>query len=169
MRIVRAEDPADVAQIGSVHTAAFPGAAEAKLVEALRAAGQLTISLVAVEHQTIIGHIAFSPVRIAAPSGLAVGLGLAPVGVLPANQRRGVGSALIRSGLEVCKHLGTRFVVVLGDPRYYQRFDFRPATHWAIGNEYNVADEFMALELSPGGIPNPAGVAQYAPQFSLVA
>lgn len=149
--------------------AAFPGNLESRLVDALRAAGQLTISLVAVEHQTIVGHIAFSPVHIAAPSELAVGLGLAPVAVSPSRQRHGVGAALIRSGLEHCNLFGARFVVVLGDPHYYQRFGFSPASRWGIANEYNAADEFMALELAQGGIPKLAGVARYAPQFSLVA
>jgi putative acetyltransferase len=166
--LVRDEEPADVAQIRGVHLAAFPGAEEARLVDALRAAGQLSISLVAVESLTIVGHIGFSPVQILAPSGLAVGLGLAPVAVLPSRQRRGVGSALVRAGLERCKRHGAPFVVVLGDPGYYQRFGFAPSIRWGVGNEYGVADEFMALELAPGGIPSPAGVARYAPQFGLV-
>jgi putative acetyltransferase len=98
-----------------------------------------------------------------------MGLGLAPVAVVPTMQKRGVGAQLIRSGLEQCKQSNAPFVVVLGDPSYYQRFGFRPAHTWGIGNEYEAHEEFMVMELISAGIPQPAGIARYAKEFSLVA
>ena len=166
---IRPETAADGDAIRRVLVAAFPSPVEADLVEALRAAGQLLISLVAQRDASLVGHIGFSPVRIETPNDTAVGLGLAPVAVQPQHQRSGIGALLVLAGLQRARELGTRFVVVLGDPRYYQRFGFRAAEQWGIGNAYGAGEEFMALELIPGGIPRPAGMATYAPAFASVA
>jgi putative acetyltransferase len=152
-----------------VHRRAFGADGEPRLVEALRQAGHLTVSLVAVLDGAIVGHVAFSAVTIDAPSRPIVGLGLAPVGVLPDLQRRGIGSALIRAGLAQCREKRAPFVVVLGHPGYYRRFGFKSAAEWGVGNEYGAHDEFMALEYSAGSITSPAGVARYLPEFSLVS
>ncbi|MFO0618800.1 MAG: N-acetyltransferase [Polyangiaceae bacterium] len=170
MTRIRPESPGDEASIGKVLELAFPSVAEARLVEALRAAGDLSISLVAEEAAgPIVGHVAFSPVTIAAPSEGVIGLGLAPVAVVPAEQRKGLGEKLIREGLRLGAARGARFVVVLGSPRFYARFGFEPARGWGIQNEYDAGDEFMALELTPPGIPRDAGLARYADAFSIVA
>jgi putative acetyltransferase len=84
-------------------------------------------------------------------------------------QGRGIGSALIRAGLGRCREKSALFVVVLGNPVYYRRFGFKTAADWGIGNEYGAHDEFMALELSPGATPSPAGMARYSPEFLLVS
>ena len=78
----------------------------------------------------IIGYIAFSPVRVEGTHEPTPGVGLAPVAVLPEYQRQGVGSRLIREGLSACKQTGFSFVVVLGEPTYYHRFGFEPASRW---------------------------------------
>src|SRR5437762_2911415 len=78
-------------------------------------------------------------------------MGLAPMAVLPREQRRGIGSALVRAGLDRCKQSGFSAAVVLGHPAYYPRFGFTPASRFAIKSEYDVPDEaFMALEFEPG-------------------
>ncbi len=165
MVIIRPEQPADVGVIRAVHETAFPTASEARLVEALRAAGRLCLSLVAVADGQIVGHIAFSPVTVA---GAAEGVGLAPVAVLPAWQRRGIGGQLIRAGLAVCQRSGFGFVVVLGAPHYYRRFGFAPAEQWGLRDEYGSGAAFQAIELRPGAIPLGAGQVQYAPEFAML-
>src|SRR5262245_11922157 len=121
---IRPEHAGDAAAVCAVHCAAFPTDAEAHLVEWLRARGAARVSLVAEVDDAVVGHVLFSPVSIVAESGCRHGLGLAPVAVMPAHQRRGVGSALVREGLVACREAGCAFVVVLGHPGYYPRFGF---------------------------------------------
>jgi putative acetyltransferase len=165
--LVREELAGDAEQVQCVQKAAFPTDAEGQLVEALRKGGNLTVSFVAVDAGTVLGHVAFSPVTIGTHS--EPGLGLGPVAVRPGAQRRGVGSALIRAALARCKQMNVPFVVVLGDPAYYLRFGFRRAHAFGIGNEYQADAEFMALELVPGGLPRHGGVARYCKEFEIVA
>src|SRR5262245_26783884 len=121
---LRPERPSDAADVRAVHVAAFPTPAEANLVDALRSAGHASVSLVAEADGKIVGHILFSPMSIAEHPAITDGLGLAPLAVLPALQRRGIGAALVREGLDSCRKLGAGFVAVLGDPAYYTRFGF---------------------------------------------
>jgi putative acetyltransferase len=125
--VIRPERPGDAEAIRALTEAAFKGVAhsdetEAQIVDALRAAGALTLSLVAVAADEILGHAAFSPVRINGLEGDWHGLG--PVSVWPARQGQGVGQALIREGLRRLKALGSAGCVVLGEPAYYGRFGF---------------------------------------------
>ncbi|HYE77617.1 MAG TPA: N-acetyltransferase [bacterium] len=161
--LLRPELPPDIPAIRAVHEAAFPSPAEAGLVDALRAAGHLTISLVALRAAQVIGHVAFSPLS------LPGGLGLAPVAVLPAWQRQGIGHQLITAGLAACRAQGTGFVVVLGEPSYYRRFGFTPAARWGLTDAYGGGEAFQALELIPGAIPRSAGLVQYAPAFATLS
>jgi putative acetyltransferase len=163
---VRAEERGDAAAIHAIHAAAFPTGAEAHLVDALRAGGRLTVSLVAVTAATKVGHIAFSPVSLADVPG---GLGLAPVAVLPQWRRRGIAAELVHAGLEACERAGTGFVVVLGEPAYYEQFGFRPARRWGLRDEYGGGDAFQALELRPGVLTRCGELVRYAPEFALVA
>jgi putative acetyltransferase len=161
--MIRCEAPADRAAIHAVHAVSFPTAFEADLVDALRRAGRLAISLVAVEGDGIVGHVAFSPVSV---PGTMDGVGLAPVGVLPAFRRRGIAAQLIRDGLAACARRDHGFVVVLGDPRYYRRFGFQPARGWGLRDEYGGGGAFQALELRPGAIPAAGGLVRYAPELA---
>ena len=120
---IRNEEGKDLDQVRAIVRAAFPSEAESKLVDALRAHGKATISLVAVYGTDVVGHILFSPVTTTPPVE-ASGIGLAPVVVRPDMQSQGIGSQLIREGLRLCKELGFDYCVVLGDPAYYQRFGF---------------------------------------------
>src|SRR5436190_20259107 len=116
---IRSEEPTDAVAIRRVLEAAFPTADEARLVDLLRASGRLGVSLVAEVDGQIVGHIAFSPIQVDGESRDGVGVGLAPLAVLPDSQRQGVGSRLIREGLAACERAGAGFVVVLGWPEYY--------------------------------------------------
>jgi putative acetyltransferase len=133
------------------------------LVEALRAAGNLSVSLVAEEQREVVGYVAFSPVSV---PGSTDGLGLAPVAVVSAFRRRGIAAQLIMKGLEACKGMNCGFVVVLGDPGYYRRFGFMPASGWGLRDEYGGKDAFQAMELRPGAIPAGGGVVRYSPEFN---
>jgi putative acetyltransferase len=177
MIIVRAESEADVAAVRQVNELAFGGPQEASLVDALRAAAHPHVSLVAVEDGEVVGHIFFSPVSIEpdepvstkdAAAGAAA-MGLAPMAVLPQHQNRGIGSQLVREGLQACLSLGCEVVVVLGHPEYYPRFGFVPASRAGLRCEYDVPDEvFMATELSPGALEGMRGLVKYHPEFGKV-
>ena len=163
--VIRPERPGDAEAIHAVHAAAFPGPDEARLVDALRAAGRLSLSLVAeADDGHVIGHVAFSPVSV---DGASDGLGLAPLAVAPARQRRGVGHLLVTEGLAAAERAGAGFVVVLGDPDYYGRFGFNPAGDWGLSDEYGGGPAFQVLELRPGAVPRGAGLVRYAPEFGL--
>lgn len=164
---VRLEQPADVAAVHAVNTAAFETSAEADLVDALRAQPEPILSVVADDGGSIVGHIVFSPVTLMGHGELHI-MGLAPMAVLPAQQRRGVGSALVRDGLERCRQLRCHAVVVLGHPEYYPRFGFVPASRFGIRSEYDVPDDvFMAVEFETGVLKGKAGTIRYHPAFAM--
>jgi len=163
---IRLEREADVAAVRAVNLAAFNTSAEANLVDALRLQAAPIVSLVADEDATIVGHIFFSPVALSGHPDTAM-MGLAPMAVLPARQRRGIGSALVREGLERCKRLRCAAVVVLGHADYYPRFGFAPASLFGMACEYDVPDEvFMALELERGSLKGKRGTARYHGAFA---
>ncbi|AJD49192.1 acetyltransferase [Isoalcanivorax pacificus W11-5] len=126
---VRAEQPEDIDTITRLTQAAFLHAehsshTEQFIVNALRDAGQLTFSLVALEDEQVVGHVALSPVTIS--SGVTGWYGLGPISVWPAHQGRGIGSALMHAALAALRQHGAAGCVLLGDPGYYARFGFRP-------------------------------------------
>lgn len=163
--MIRAEEPADLEQVRSVHRNAFPTNAEADLVDALRTNGNLLVSLVASVGYELVGHVAFSPVSLGNDS--LVGAGLAPVAVHAAHQAHGIGGQLIRAGLVACRHAGIDYVVVLGEPGYYQRFGFSAAAKLGLENEYGVGDEFMAIELKPNCLSDQNGLVRYGMEFGV--
>jgi putative acetyltransferase len=157
--LIRDETDADRARVFAVHAAAFPTQGEAKLVDQLRTDGDLVISVVGVLDTHIVGRAAFS--RLHAPF-LALGLG--PVGVLPGQQRQGVGAALIRAGLERAGQQGWQGVFVLGDPPYYERFGFDCALAAGFMCRY-AGPHFMALGLNGNALPQSQGEIAYPAAF----
>ena len=161
--LIRPEAPADVAALAAVTEAAFLDAPhsdhnEQFILAGLRAAGALTISLVAEVHGIIVGHVALSPVSLS--DGTPAWFGLGPVSVLPPWQGRGIGSALIKEALERLSARGASGCVVLGDPAYYRRFGFANDAGLVLPDvppEY-----FMALAFRP---PAPRGTVAYHPAF----
>src|SRR5262245_58243323 len=119
--VIRRETAADLHSIRHVNRLAFGQDAEARLVDALRDGGYVRLSLVAEEAGQIVGHVLFSDLPILSDTGTVSALALAPLAVLPEFQNQGIGSALARRGLEVCKDQGHRIVVVLGHPAFYPR------------------------------------------------
>src|SRR3972149_11098397 len=168
MELIRPERGGDAAAVRRVHETAFPTAAEADLVERLRAGGKAVIALVAEDASNIVGHTLFSPVALEPLAG-TVGLGLGPVAVLPNHEKHGVGRRLIQNGLAECHAWGAGFVVVIGDPLYYGRFGFEPAVKHGLRSEYDAGDSFMVFGLVSGGLPPPGTLVKYAPEFSAVS
>jgi putative acetyltransferase len=157
---------ADLPAIREVLVSAFPTSAEADLVARICNAGHDELGLVALEDDRVVGHVLFSPVTVERDGAMvATGLGLAPVAVLPAYQRRGVGSELIRAGLEALQAFVCPWVVVLGEPEFYHRFGFVTASALGVQNEYGVDEPFMALELTPGVLPPGGGLVKYGEEF----
>ncbi|MFW2002491.1 GNAT family N-acetyltransferase [Acinetobacter ursingii] len=125
---IRHEQQQDIQTIEALTEAAFlneqhSSHTEQFIVNQLRKDGQLTISLVALEYGTIVGHVAVSPVRIS--SGETDWYGLGPISVWPEQQGQGIGSQLMNAALEQLKQLGANGCVLLGDPAYYHRFGFK--------------------------------------------
>jgi len=86
--------------------------------------------------------------------------------IIPEHQRRGIGSALVREGLDVCRRLGHSVVIVLGHAEYYPRFGFRPAGRFGIRPPFEVPNEvFMVLELRDGALARVSGVVRYSDAF----
>ncbi len=164
--LIRPERSADEASVRIVNRSAFETSAEADLVDALREQADPTISLVADDGGSIVGHIFFSPVTLSGHAAPSI-MGLAPMAVLPAAQRRGIGSSLVAAGLESCRHAGSGAVVVLGHPGFYPRFGFVPASRFGMRCVYDVPDEvFMALELTPAVLAGKGGTIHYHPAFA---
>ncbi|MEO2049236.1 MAG: N-acetyltransferase [Pirellulales bacterium] len=161
--MIRSEIQADFASVRSIHCAAFHDDTEANLVEALRFNNHLLVSLVAMDGTQRVGHVAFSPVRL--DGEVLSGAGLAPVAVAPSHQGCGFGQTMVRAGLDACRDIGVPYVVVLGEPAYYQRFGFRPATRWQLENEYGAGDEFMAIELVPDSLHGISGLVRFGEEF----
>ncbi|MCE7027627.1 GNAT family N-acetyltransferase [Jiella avicenniae] len=165
---VRPETPADHAVVRSLIEAAFRDAphsdqTEAAIVDGLREASAMALSLVAVDEDGgILGHIAFSAVSVA--SGESGWYGLGPVAVWPQLQRRGIGTALVSDGLRRLKERGAKGCVLLGDPAFYSRFGFEsdPAlTYRGLPSEY-----VQRLVFIP---PAPRGEITYHAAFEVAA
>ena len=125
--VIRNETHEDVIAISEVTIAAFKileisNPTEQFVIEALRAAKALTISLVAEMDSRVIGHIAFSPVTMS--DGTPNWYGLGPVSVLPEYQQKGIGKALIKEGLSRLKDMNARGCCLVGHPDYYRKFGF---------------------------------------------
>jgi putative acetyltransferase len=163
---VRAETPQDLETIREVNRRAFGQEDEARLVDALRTGGYARLSLVAEEGGRIIGHILFSELPIVTQAGTLHGLALAPMAVLPARQRQGIGSHLVREGLRGCREAGRRVVVVVGHPDYYPRFGFSAQLAERLKAPIS-GPPFMALELTPGALAGISGEVRYPPPFGL--
>ena len=162
---IREEQTGDADASRRVNTEAFGQPQEAQLVDALRHNRSDLLALVAVDGQDIVGHILFSPAFL----GDVQGMGLAPMAVIPARQRDGIGSDLVRAGLAKLEERRCPFVIVLGHPDYYPRFGFERASAHGVRCEWNVPDEvFMLLVLDESAIEGIRGLARYRPEFAQV-
>ena len=166
MSVICPEKPEDIESIRNINRQAFGQENESRLVDKLRNRGVLTISLVAVRESEVVGHIAFSPVVIESETSGFAAIALAPMAVLPAHQRKGIGSQLVRAGLEECRRLRHEIVFLVGHPDYYPRFGFVPAKPKGVDCEFEVPEEaWMILELREGDLSGRRGTAKFEPEF----
>ncbi|MCZ6829600.1 MAG: N-acetyltransferase, partial [Gammaproteobacteria bacterium] len=159
--LIRAETENDRDAVYALNSAAFETPSEANLVDTLREQARPLVSLVSEHNGELVGHILFSPVSLSGHPDCRM-MGLAPMAVTPGHQNKGIGSALVRAGLDQCRKLGFTAVVVLGHPQYYPRFGFSPSSEFNIDSEYEVPDEvFMAMELQVGSLRGKTGRVKY--------
>jgi putative acetyltransferase len=167
---IRPERPEDASRVRHVNKLAFGQTTEADLVERLRQACTDSLSLVA-EDDAVVGHILFTPVVIESAGRRVLGMGLAPMAVLPDRQRQGIGSQLVWRGLDILRKRGCPFVVVVGHPEYYPRFGFEPASRHGLASQWEGVPDaaFMVLVLDVHAMAGVSGVARYREEFNEVA
>lgn len=166
--LVRREETRDIAAVHALNVSAFESPAEANLVDTLRKQAHPVVSLIAEDSRTVVGHVLFSPVSLSGHPELKI-MGLAPMAIERTYQNKGIGTALVRAGLEQCKAIGYGAVVVLGHAGYYPRFGFSPSTHFGIGCEYRAPEEaFMVVELQPDYLHGKSGIIKYHAAFKIV-
>ncbi|HBA59639.1 MAG TPA: GNAT family N-acetyltransferase [Elusimicrobia bacterium] len=168
---IRPESKGDIDAIRKLNKKAFKGNNESKLIDALRESDIFVpaLSLVAEKGGKIVGHILFTPVEIKDANSAAPALALAPMAVLPEFQEQGIGTALVKRGLEECRKLGHKIVVVVGHPEYYPRFGFSKAGEKGLTLPFEAPPEvFMVLELTPGALAGVSGMIEYPREFDAV-
>jgi putative acetyltransferase len=164
---IRPETARDHRRVYEIQERAFGRRDEADLVDALREEVEPFISLVAEVEGRVEGHILFGPVTVDAGADSFEAIALAPLGVDPETQNRGIGSELVRRGLDRCRRDGHRLVFVLGHSRYYPRFGFRPAAPLGLRYEKPAPEEaFMVAEIEPGALRGRSGIVRYPEPFS---
>lgn len=156
---IRAEQPEDTTAISDVVAAAFGQPDEARLINELRADGDIAASLVAVLDGRIIGHVLLSRMQAPFPA-----LALAPLAVHPAYQSQGVGGTLMRTAIARARLSGADAIFVLGDPAYYQRFGFKVEAASGFTSPY-AGPHLMVLAMD-GTLPVNEGEIIHAPAFS---
>ena len=163
--VIRLEQPGDADAVRETNEQAFGTETEARLVDRLRDSADC-ISLVATIGDRVIGHILFTPVSIEPATAVRVA-GLAPMAVRPEHQRAGIGSELVRAGLDECRRRGYAAVVLVGHSEFYPRFGFVPGHTKGLECEFPVPPEvFMALELNADALAGVAGLVRYRPEFA---
>jgi len=170
--VVRVETAADIHAVRKLNKKAFKGNSESKLVDAIREADYFIpgFSIVAEKGGVIVGHILFSPIKIKDEAVSTPALALAPMAVSPEFQNQGVGSALIKFGLEECRKAGHKIIVVVGHDEYYPRFGFVRAIDKGLKLPFEAPDEvFMALELVPGALTGVKGMVEYPAEFHAIS
>ena len=165
MAMIRPAEPRDFPAIRGVITHAFGQTEEANLVEELRADGEVLCEFAAASDIAIQGHVLYSRLRIERGRDCLTAAALAPVSVLPAFQRQGLGGELIGAGNARCAELGCVAIIVLGHKDYYPRFGFQAGAAAHLDAPFS-GPHFMALELKPGALKN-GGAVRYAKAFGV--
>ncbi|MGQ0581085.1 MAG: GNAT family N-acetyltransferase [Reyranella sp.] len=166
--MIRERQAADDDAIRELNDAAFGGPDESRLIEDLRAARLAAVELVAVEGTVIVGHILFSLLAVTHGKKAIRALALAPMSVQPGQQRRGIGSALVRAGLGIAQARDWQAVFVLGHPDFYPRFGFSAALARPFKAPFS-GEAFMALDLEPEALAGSDGRVVYPPPFGIAA
>lgn len=168
MTRIRAEHEDDIQAIHDVVEAAFGGSHECDLIERLRDDGLVEVSLVAVEDGEIVGHILFSSLEITdfEHKRSLRAVALAPVAVAPTHQGLGIGSELIRQGIEKCKEFDLDAIVVVGHAKYYPRFGFSAEIAECLKSPFS-GHNFMVFPLIQGIFNEFSGIVTYPDAFEI--
>ena len=167
MITIREEQSKDIKIIRDLNKRAFGQTQEADLVDKLRQNCEDLLSLVALMQNQVVGHILFTPIMVESEDNIVKGMALAPMAVLPEYQRQGIGSELIRTGIEKLKMRQCPFIIVLGHAEYYPRFGFEPASRYGVRSEWEVPDEaFMILVIGAFEMQGGVAPARYRPEFA---
>ena len=167
MITIREEQPQDIKIIRDLNKRAFGQMQEADLVDKLRQNCDDLLSLVGLMQDEVVGHILFTPVMVESEDNIVIGMALAPMAVLPEYQRQGIGSELVRAGIEKLKKRQCPFIIVLGHAEYYPRFGFEPASRYGVRSEWEVPDEaFMILVIGEFEMQGGVALARYRPEFA---
>ncbi len=166
---IRIEKTTDIQQIWQINTEAFERKGEADLINTLRESDTPYISLIYEENNKFLGHIFFTPVELAGDtSGLDI-MGLGPMAVVPEMQYKGIGSLLVKAGIEQCRDNGYDAIIVLGHAAFYPKFGFVPSVNYGIKSEFDVPEDvFMVLELKKNILKGKQGIIKYHEAFSSV-
>jgi predicted N-acetyltransferase YhbS len=158
---VRDEEDKDRHAVGELVAAEFDTGAEADFVGSLRRGPQPLVSLVAEVDEAVVGHLVLAPVPLEGDASAKL-MGLGSLAVVPEKQKQGIGSALVREGLERCRALGFDAVVALGHLGYYSRFGFAPAARFGIRPALDIPeDALLAVELRPAALRGKTGTVKY--------
>ena len=164
--MVRRECTGDISAVRGVNQAAFGRNEEADLVDRLRNEGAVLASFVADQNGRVVGHILFSRTLIETADESVLSVALAPLAVSPSHQRRGIGTQLVRFGLQWLRTRGERSVLVLGHPHFYQQFGFSTDRARALTTPFS-PHAFMALELVVDALDDLRGTVRYPAAFGL--
>jgi putative acetyltransferase len=171
--IIRKERESDEQQIWALNSKSYETNTEANLVNGLRNCGCEFLSLVAEVDQRIVGHILFTPIELLDEMyqiNDARIMGLVPITVAFEYRLKGIGSELLRVGLEHCRELDYDAVAVLGYASYFPKFGFVPSATYNIKSEYDVPEEvFMIHELIKGSLKGLRGTVHFHDTFNKVA
>ena len=166
--IIRHEKKSDYSTIYEINKLAFNGENESKLIQTLRKSENFNknLSLVAVNGEKIVGHILFTPITIETKEKSFLALALAPLAVHPEFQNQGIGSLLVKQGLNACKRLKYGIIIVIGHPKYYPRFGFIPAINKGLKVLFEVREEaFLVKENISGSLNGVEGTVKYPQPF----
>jgi len=163
---IREETGADAEEIAALTRAAFGGDYEVSLIEKLRVARLVIVSLVAVQEDAVVGHILFSELAVEVDERRVRAAALAPMAVRSDRWRRGIGSQLVQGGLKMLRDRGYEAVIVLGHPDYYPRFGFSPALTASLVAPFG-GKAFMGLELVHGSLSGRRRSVSYPEAFGV--
>ncbi|MFZ5672287.1 MAG: GNAT family N-acetyltransferase [Pseudomonadota bacterium] len=167
MTHITLERPEQRAQVLALNRLAFKGEEEVRIIEALARGDLVVLSLVTLEDGKVTGHILFSRLEAAVDGRPVKAVALAPMAVLPDHQNKGIGSALVRRGLDLLTARGFEAVIVLGHTEFYPRFGFTAEAVRHIACPFQGLDAFMGLELTPGALAGESGECRYPAAFGL--
>ncbi len=163
--VIRNEYPDDFGRVDQINRLVFDGDGEMRLVQNLRTNGDLLLSMVAELGGVVVGHIAYSRGYIEEKLDRIPSVGLGPMAVHPAHQRKGLGSQLVMDSLASLKEMGEAHCFVLGHTWFYPKFGFLPASAFGVDSVYQAGDHFMGQELIERSLKNRSGLFVYSSAF----